>query len=124
MKPGIKTACPECYTIHTYGARLGVEKDKQRFCSVSCEIKAAERIVQRERGSGLAHLLSQTVVTRTAQLLTVWCNSCVEARQWCPVLDGSECPACGCHLSLYGPFEEPPSLFHVPQQQDRRWRFC
>lgn len=63
-------------------------------------------------------------LARASQTKTIYCNRCVTSRPWSMVLDGGACPDCGYTLSLYGPFEHPPSLDKYPAPQEPRWSAC
>jgi hypothetical protein len=57
---------------------------------------------------------------RTPTVKVVWCLKCAVRVQWVPTQDGYR-HSCGHPLSLYGPFEEPPSLFPTPKPLKPVW---
>lgn len=115
MNLGQRTCCPQCQKIHTLGARLFVPRDRMRLCSEECEKKMTEKLDRKinaaRQDAGLEDLLPQAIQRHRDRLtVTVYCNCCVSKFHWSPALDGSNCPMCGYQLSLYGPFEAPPSI--------------
>lgn len=79
-----------------------------------------EQKAETPAGPGLEELLRRA--TRNVRPILVWCNSCVRCMDWLPSSDGSQCPECGYCLSMYGPFEEPPTLFPTPKPLEPSWR--
>lgn len=57
---------------------------------------------------------------RKPKTRVVWCLRCAVRLQWAPAQD-SYTHFCGYPLSLYGPFEEPPSFFPTPWPLDPVW---
>lgn len=131
MRLGMRTACPQCGKLHTLGTRLGVPLQQARFCSTECEIDYQKdppqivRTLSDDERKELAEWLAQKGelerMSRAVELKLVYCNSCVTSMEWSPALDGSQCHVCGFTLSLYGPFEQLPTLVPEPMPFERSW---
>lgn len=126
MEPGTRTVCPVCYAIHVLGARLGAPRDKRRFCSMKCEVEAQDMADKKRDNRQTAEALdalSQHAanLAKAANPVRIWCHSCLLQGFWCPALDGSDCPECGYKLSLYGPFEQMPTLGPTPKPLKPSW---
>jgi hypothetical protein len=113
----MQTSCPQCSKVHTLGARIGGPCGLRRLCSKDCEeeyMKSGQQhaAVKSQTTPEQVEVLARLGV-RKARYIKVYCNRCVTEFQWCPALNGSECPECGYRLDRHGPFEQPSHLLKI-----------
>lgn len=127
MKIGTRAVCVFCNRTFVRGVRP-MPEGLEQYCSEACATvgEAHEEVKVNPDNDELVRWFAQPGelgrVARAAELMRVHCNSCVTSMAWSPVLDGSNCPDCGYQLSLYGPFEQPPTLVPAPTVMlERRW---
>lgn len=108
MPIGKVTSCPWCGTVHMWGPTK-----HGRFCTEDCKDKyeAADRTVLNFQSmEGRLAAMKRLERVRDMGPVTLHCNRCVTTISWTPV-DGGGCPSCGYQLSVYGPFDAPPTMW-------------
>lgn len=126
MRLGQRTRCAWCSTVYPYGVRP-MPEGMERYCSTACaEVGEAHKEVKveptnRDVADWLASPVVLKMMLRASELKRAYCNRCVTDMAWSPALDGSQCSDCGYALSLYGPFEEPPSLCPIMVPLKASW---